>query len=374
LFLCKGFSIICAAMVILKDNLKPAQNYRKLGFVALLLLVINLVIWVATLLTFHHFPKLLAFGAEAFVLGLAHALDADHISAIDNVTRKLMQEGKRPMLVGFFFSVGHSTIVILLSVAVAVTAAGIQSRFESLKSLGDIVGTGISALFLFGIALINLLVLRGVVQAFRLVKRGQPYVEQDLQTMLAGMGRIGRMVRPVLRLVDSSWKMYFVGFLFGLGFDTATQVGLLGMAAVFGTQGMPIWSILLFPLLFTAGMCLVDTADGVLMLGAYGWAFVHPVRKLYYNMTITAVSVFIALVVGGIEVIPLLSDRFNLHGAFYDCINSLNDDKNFAWVGVLIIAIFACSWLASIGAYWLLGYRQLEVAVVPVNADVPRRN
>jgi len=352
----------------------PAKSYRKLGFVALLLLAINLVIWAATLLTFHHFPKLLAFGAEAFVLGLAHALDADHISAIDNVTRKLMQEGKRPMLVGFFFSVGHSTIVILLSIAVAITAASIQSRFNDLKSLGDMLGTGISALFLFGIALINILVLRGVMQAFGRVKRGQAYVEQDLQTMLAGMGRIGRMVRPVLRLVDSSWKMYFVGFLFGLGFDTATQVGLLGMAAVFGTQGMPIWSILLFPLLFTAGMCLVDTADGILMLGAYGWAFVHPVRKLYYNMTITAVSVLIAVVVGGIEVIPLLSDRFNLHGAFYDAINALNDDKNFAWVGVLIIAIFACSWLASIAAYWLLGYRQLEVAVAPVSADVPRRN
>jgi high-affinity nickel-transport protein len=328
--------------------------------VALLLLGINLIIWAAALLAFHHYPLLLGFAAEAFSLGLAHALDADHISAIDNVTRKLMQEGKRPMLVGFFFSVGHSTIVILLSLAIALTAARIQSRIQGLERLGNVLGTAISALFLFGIAFINLLVLRGVARTFRLVKRGEPYVDQDLDGMLSKMGAIGRMVRPMIRLVDSSPKMYLVGFLFGLGFDTATQVGLLGIAAAAGTQGVSIWSILLFPLLFTAGMCVVDTADGVLMLGAYGWAFVHPVRKLYYNMTITAVSVFIAVVVGGIEVLSLLSDQFNLHGLFWDRINSLD----FFWVGVLIIAIFVFSWIGSIVAYHLLGYRQLEVAAV----------
>jgi len=331
---------------------------RRLVLVALLLLGINLTIWAAALITFHHYPLLLGFSAEAFSLGLAHALDADHICAIDNVTRKLMQEGKRPMLVGFFFSVGHSTIVILLSLAIALTAARIQSRFEGLERLGNVVGTAISALFLFGIALVNLLILRGVAQTFRLVKRGEPYAEQDLDGMLSGMGMIGRTVRPAIALVNSSWKMYFVGFLFGLGFDTATQVGLLGIAAAAGTQGVPIWSILIFPLLFTAGMCIVDTADGILMLGAYGWAFVHPVRKLYYNMTITAVSVFIAVVVGGIEVLSLASDQLNLHGWFWDRINALD----FFWVGVLIIAIFVCSWIGSIAAYRLLGYQQLEAA------------
>ena len=177
--------------------------------------------------------------------------------------------------------------------------------------------------------------------------------------MLSRMGWIGRAVRPLIRAIDASWKMYFVGFLFGLGFDTATQVGLLGIAAAAGTQGVPIWSILLYPLLFTAGMCIVDTADGILMLGAYGWAFVHPIRKLYYNMTITAVSVFIALVVGGIEVLSLVSDQFNLQGPFWDRINALD----FAWVGVTIIAIFVCSWIFSILAYRLLGYKRLEIAV-----------
>jgi high-affinity nickel-transport protein len=179
--------------------------------------------------------------------------------------------------------------------------------------------------------------------------------------MLSAMGLIGRMVRPIIRLVDASWKMYFVGLLFGLGFDTATQVGLLGIAAAAGTQGVPIWSILLFPLLFTAGMCIVDTADGILMLGAYGWAFVHPVRKLYYNMTTTAVSVLIALVVGGIEVLSLLSTQFNLQGPFWNRINALD----FVRVGVTIIAIFACSWIFSVMAYRLLGYDKLELAVAP---------
>ncbi|MGA2584072.1 MAG: HoxN/HupN/NixA family nickel/cobalt transporter [Tepidisphaeraceae bacterium] len=346
---------------------------RRLVSVGLLLLGINLIIWAAALLTFHHYPLLLGFAAEAFTLGLAHALDADHISAIDNVTRKLMQEGKRPMLVGFFFSVGHSTIVILLSLAIAITAARIQSRFDGLERMGNVLGTAISALFLFGIALINLLVLRGVVQTFRGVKRGEQYVDQDLDGMLSNMGAIGRMVRPMIRLVDASWKMYFVGFLFGLGFDTATQVGLLGIAAAAGTQGVPIWSILIFPLLFTAGMCIVDTADGILMLGAYGWAFVHPVRKLYYNMTITAVSVFIALVVGGIEVLSLVSDQFNLQGPFWDRINGLD----FVWVGVTIIGIFVCSWILSIFAYRALGYKRLELAVAesfaaPLPNDTPR--
>ncbi len=327
------------------------------------------------MLSFHHYPLLLGFGAEAFSLGLAHALDADHISAIDNVTRKLMQERKRPMLVGFFFSVGHSTIVILLSLAIAMTAARIQSRFDGLERIGNVVGTAVSALFLFGIALINLLVLRGVTQTFRRVKRGEPYVNQQLDGMLSGMGAIGRMVRPIIRLVDASWKMYFVGFLFGLGFDTATQVGLLGIAAAAGTQGVPIWSILLFPLLFTAGMCVVDTADGVLMLGAYGWAFVHPVRKLYYNMTITAVSVFIAIMVGGIEVLSLVGGQFNLQGPFWDRINALD----FVWVGVTIIGIFACSWIFSTAAYHLLGYSKLEVAVAesfasPLSNDKPSLN
>lgn len=322
------------------------------------LLIANIAIWIAALLAFHHFPLLLGTATLAYTFGLRHALDADHISAIDNVTRKLMQDGRRPVLVGFFFSLGHSTIVVLLSVLIALTAARIQSRFPGMQRVGGLIGTSVSALFLLLIAGINLLVLRSVVRAFGKVKRGEPYDDQDLEVTLSQLGLMGRIFRPILHLVDSSWKMYGVGFLFGLGFDTATEVGLLGISATSATHGLPIWSILLFPALFTAGMCLIDTADGILMLGAYGWAFVHPVRKLYYNMTITTISVVIAVLVGGIEMLSIVGDQFNLHGFFWDSIASLSD--HFGVIGVLIIFIFVGSWIASAIAYRIMGYQELE--------------
>jgi nickel/cobalt transporter (NiCoT) family protein len=325
-----------------------------------LLVIANLAIWAVTFVTFHHFALLLGTAALAYTFGLRHALDADHISAIDNVTRKLMQDNQRPALVGFFFSLGHSTIVVLLSVAIALTASRIQSRFPDMQRVGGLIGTSVSALFLLLIAGINLLVLRGVVRAFAKVKRGEPCNSQDLDAMLDQLGIMGRIFRPVLRLVDRSWKMYGVGFLFGLGFDTATEVGLLGIAATSATQGLPIWSILLFPLLFTAGMCLVDTCDGILMLGAYGWAFVHPVRKLYYNMTITAISVVIAVVVGGIELLSIFGDQFNLHGVFWDGVGSLSD--HFGLIGVVIVFIFVASWGISAAVYRLMGYQELELS------------
>jgi high-affinity nickel-transport protein len=325
-----------------------------------LLALANIFIWIAALVTFRHFAFLLATASLAYTFGLRHALDADHISAIDNVTRKLMQRGQRPLLVGFFFSLGHSTIVVLLSVGIALTAARIQSHFPALERVGGLIGTAVSALFLLLIALINLLVLRGVVGMLARVKRGETFNERDLDATLNQLGIMGRIFRPVLRLVDRSWKMYGVGFLFGLGFDTATEVGLLGISAAAATQGLPIWSILLFPLLFTAGMCLVDTADGILMLGAYGWAFIHPVRKLYYNITITAVSVVIALIVGGIEILGIIGDQFTLHGRFWDGIGSLGD--HFGIIGIVIIGIFIMSWAVSIVAYKMMGYHQLEIS------------
>ncbi len=323
------------------------------------LAIANLAIWAVALLAFHRFPLLLGTATLAYTFGLRHALDADHISAIDNVTRRLMQDGKRPVLVGFFFSLGHSTIVVLLSVAIALTAAKIQSRFPGMQRVGGLIGTSVSALFLLLIAMINLLVLRSVVRAFTKVKRGEAYDDQDLEITLDQLGLMGRIFRPVLRLADSSGKMYFVGFLFGLGFDTATEVGLLGISATSATHGLPIWSILLFPALFTAGMCLVDTADGILMLGAYGWALVHPVRKLYYNMTITMISIIIAVLVGGVELLSIIGDQFDLHGFFWDGIGTISD--HFGVIGVLIIFVFAGSWIASALAYRIMGFHKLEV-------------
>jgi nickel/cobalt transporter (NiCoT) family protein len=331
------------------------------------LVFLNLVIWGLALLVFHRFPLLLGTATIAYTFGLRHALDADHISAIDNVTRKLMQEGKRPVAVGFFFSLGHSTIVILLSVLIAITASQIQQKFPELQHIGGLIGTTVSAAFLLLIALINLLVLYGVVQAFRKVKSGQPYDEQKLQSSLDQLGLLGRIFRPVLKLADKSWKMYLVGFLFGLGFDTATEVGLLGISATTATQGLPIWSILIFPALFTAGMCLLDTADGILMLGAYGWAYVHPIRKLYYNMTITSVSVLVAIFVGGIECLGIIGDHFKLQGPFWDAIGSLGD--HFGAIGVAIVGIFIGSWIISTLVYRMMGYARLELQAVAVEIE-----
>jgi len=342
---------------------------RKIILTFSLLAIANVIVWCAALATFHHFALLLATASLAYTFGLRHAVDADHISAIDNVTRKLMQSGQRPLLVGFFFSLGHSTIVVLLSVGIALSAARIQSHFPELERVGGLIGTAVSAIFLLLIAFINLLVLRGIVGAFARVRRGEQ-IDQDLDTTLSQLGIMGRIFRPVLRLVDRSWKMYGVGFLFGLGFDTATEVGLLGISAAAATQGLPIWSILLFPLLFTAGMCLMDTADGILMLGAYGWAFVHPIRKLYYNITITAVSVVIALVVGAIEILGIIGDQFTLHGRFWDGIGSLGD--HFGLIGVTIIGIFILSWAISLVAYKAMGYHELEISGVrgfPISAQ-----
>ena len=185
--------------------------------------------------------------------------------------------------------------------------------------------------------------------AFRRVKRGERCEQKNVDDALSELGIMGKIFRPAVRAVDKSWKMYGVGFLFGLGFDTATEVGLLGISAAAATQGLPIWSIMVFPLLFTAGMCLIDTADGVLMLGAYGWALVHPVRKLYYNMTITGMSVIIALLVGGIELLGIIGGQFDRHGLFWNAVGSLND--HFGMIGIIIIATFVMSWIASVGAY-----------------------
>lgn len=356
------------AMASCSSGSPAGMSVRNKAIVTLsALTVLNLLVWAIALLTLHHFALLLGTATLAYTFGLRHALDADHISAIDNVTRKLMQDGQRPALVGFFFSLGHSTIVILLSVAIAVTAGRIKNHFPNMEHVGGLVGTFVSAAFLLAIAGINLLILRGVVRAFSSVKRGEPYDEQDVEATMAQLGILGRIFRPMLRMVDRSWKMYPVGFLFGLGFDTATEVGVIGISAALGTQGLPIWSIMIFPMLFTAGMCLIDTADGLLMLGAYGWAFVHPVRKLYYNMTITAVSVLIAVVVGGIELLGVIGNQLDLHGRFWDAIGSLGD--HFGMIGVGIIALFIVSWIASAATYRIMGYKELESIVIPIPTE-----
>ena len=293
------------------------------------------------------------------MFGLRHAFDADHIAAIDNVVRKLMQEGKAPYSVGFFFSLGHSTIVVLASVAIAATAAALQGRLTAFHDIGGIIGTAISAFFLLAIGLANLLILRGIWSAFTRARRGERIVDEDLDALLAGRGLIARIFRPLFRVVSRSWHMYPIGFLFGLGFDTATEIGLLGISAAQAAEGMSFWTILVFPTLFTAGMSLMDTTDSVLMTRAYGWAFVNPIRKLWYNLTITAASVIVALFIGGIEALGLIADELGLEGGFWSAIERLNDSlTNF---GFVVVGIFIASWLVSSLVYRAKGYDRLQV-------------
>jgi nickel/cobalt transporter (NiCoT) family protein len=315
----------------------------------------NLAVWLWAIVAFHPYPLLMGTALLAYSLGLRHAVDADHIAAIDNVTRKLMQEGKRPVAVGLMFSLGHSTIVLLGSAAIAATALALHHRIDSVRNIGGVIGTLVSILFLFGIAIVNLLVLRSVYGAFARVRRGEPYGEEDFDLLLGNRGLLARLFRPMFGMITRSWHMYPLGILFGLGFDTATEIGVLGISAAEASKGLSLWSILAFPALFAAGMSLIDTTDSILMLGAYGWAFVKPIRKLYYNMTITFVSVVVAFAVGGIEALGLVAEQFHLTGRFWNYVVRLND--NFGTLGFFIIGLFAISWVVSIAVY---KWRRLE--------------
>ncbi|MCE0522603.1 MAG: HoxN/HupN/NixA family nickel/cobalt transporter [Methylacidiphilales bacterium] len=341
----------------------PASVKSRIVSLYALLIGFNVGAWAWALIAFHNHPVLLGTAFLAYTFGLRHAVDADHIAAIDNVTRKLMQQGQKPVGVGLFFSLGHSTIVFGLSIAIALTSLAIKDRFDSLENLGGMVGTGISAFFLLAIAAVNLVILASVYRTFRIVKGGGRYVEEDLDLMLSQRGFFGRIFRSLFRLIGRSWHMYPLGILFGLGFDTATEVGVLGISAAEASKGLPIWSILVFPALFTAGMALVDSTDSILMLSAYGWAFVKPIRKLYYNMTITFVSVVVALLIGGIEALGLVGGQFKLQGTLWSAIGSLND--NLGALGFIIIAVFVVSWMASILIYRRNRYDEIDVDTDP---------
>ena len=325
------------------------------------LIIANVAVGVWALLALNDHPLLLGSALLAYTFGLRHAVDADHIAAIDNVTRKLMQQGQRPLGVGLYFSLGHSAVVVLLSIGVAFATSEISSNFETLKSVGGIIGTSVSAFFLFALALVNIVVLVSVYRTFQTVKTGGSFVEEDLDILLNNRGFLARIFRPLFGMVNTSWQMFPVGFLFGLGFDTATEVALFGISAAQAAQGLSFWAIMVFPALFTAGMSLVDTTDGVLMIGAYGWAFNKPVRKLYYNMTITAVSVLVAILIGGIETLGLIGGQLGLTegGGFWGVIGALND--NFGALGYAIIGIFALSWIVSVVIYRVKGYDKLDV-------------
>jgi len=353
-----------AGLMMLKNmsqlfNDRPTSLRHKITGIYAFLLELNVVAWAWALTAFHGQPALLGTALLAYTFGLRHAVDADHIAAIDNVTRKLLHIGRSPLTAGLFFSLGHSTVVVALTVAVAFAATALTTHFDALRGIGGLIGTSISAMFLFVLAFANLVVLASVIRTFRAVRRGEPLVETDLDLLLNNRGFLSRLLRPLFKLVSRSWHLYPVGFLFGLGFDTATEVALFGISAAQASHGVSFWSVLVLPILFTAGMSLVDTTDGILMLGAYRWAFVRPMRKLYYNITITFVSVVVAVLIGGIEVLGLLQDRLGLKGVFWDAIGSLNE--HFGLLGYVVIGVFIVSWIVSIAIYKLRRYDDINV-------------
>jgi high-affinity nickel-transport protein len=247
------------------------------------------------------------------------------------------------------FSLGHSTIVVVGSIAIAATALALQHRIDGVREIGAMIGTLVSTLFLFGIGLVNLIVLRAIYRSFVRIRSGGAYVEEDFDVLLGSRGFLTRIFRPIFNMIRCSWHMYPLGLLFGLGFDTATEIGVLGISAAEASKGLSLWAILVFPVLFAAGMSLIDATDNILMLGAYGWAYVKPIRKLYYNITITSVSVVVAFAVGGIEALGLLSGRFHPDGIFWRAVDTLN--SNFGLLGYAIIALFVVSWIVSIAIY-----------------------
>jgi nickel/cobalt transporter (NiCoT) family protein len=345
---------------------RPARIKTKIAVTYAFLLAANMAAWIWALVAFGDRPVLLGTATLAYMFGLRHAFDADHIAAIDNVVRKLMQDGKSPYSAGFFFSLGHSTIVVLASITIAVAAVAMENRLDAFHNIGGVIGTAVSALFLLIIGLANLFILRGTWSAFARVRHDESITGEDLDTLFGG-GVLARIFRPVFHAVSHSWHMYPIGFLFGLGFDTATEIGLLGISANQAAQGMSFWTILVFPALFTAGMSLMDMTDSVLMTGAYGWAFVNPIRKLWYNLTITAASAAVALFIGSIEALGLIGDKLALKGWFWRVIDGLNGDlSNF---GFALVGVFAASWIASALIYRAKGFDDVSGCAPLASSD-----
>ena len=307
------------------------------------------------LLVAPRYPVMLGLGGLAYAFGLRHAFDADHISAIDNTTRKLLQEGKKPLGVGFFFSLGHSTVVFLIAVALGFATQFVVSNVISangqLKSVGGLIGTGVSGVFLLLIGIVNLIILLDILKLFRRMRAGE-YDRDALEHELVAGGLLTRLFGRLFRLITHSWQMYLVGFLFGLGFDTASEISFLAISAGAAAQHIPIYALISLPLIFAAGMSLMDTADGAFMSQAYSWAFSNPVRKVFYNLTVTALSVFVALFVGLFELSQLLIQQLHLRGSVWDAIGGMD----LGVMGFVIVGAFIVTWAGA-----LLIYRGLHV-------------
>ncbi|GCC11726.1 high-affinity nickel transport protein [archaeon] len=328
------------------DNTIFGLSKRRLKILFVSLIAFNVAVWLSLigLSIIDADIGLLGIGALAYFFGLRHAFDADHIAAIDNVTRKLRQSGQKPVGVGFFFSMGHSTVVILLSLGLVLLVKATKSQMPFLAHWGGLVGTIVSAGFLTLIGLLNLIIFYKLWKVFKNYRNNGVIDDEHIENLLNKRGLISRTLRFFYKHIDHSWQMYPVGFLFGLGFDTATEVAVLGISAAMAQSGhLPLWVIMIFPLLFTAGMSLMDTSDGVVMLKAYDWAMVDPIRKVFFNMTITGASVVVALLVGTIEWIEVLSSQLNLSGSFFKFLDALD----FAVLGLIVVSFMLAIWFLA---------------------------
>jgi len=357
-------------------GLTPAEWARVGGMVATIV-GLNVLGWgmlAAALGGHYHIGKTTVFGvgtgALAYTLGMRHAFDADHIAAIDNTTRKLVGEGKRPLSVGFFFSLGHSSVVfalaVLLNFGLRYLDTQVRSGGSGLHTITSIVGTCVSGFFLFLIAAFNLVILAGIVKVFRQM-RGGAYDDEELEEQLNKRGLMNRFLGPLARRVDTPWKMYPIGFLFGLGFDTATEIALLVLAGTAVAGGLPFYAIVSLPILFAAGMSLFDTADGCFMNFAYDWAFAKPVRKVYYNLTVTGLSVFVAVFIGAVELLGLLARDASLNGSFWAFLETFNINT----AGLFVVGVFVVTWIVALGVWHFGRIEQKWESTRPLPAESP---
>jgi nickel/cobalt transporter (NiCoT) family protein len=324
------------------------------GFIGLL----HVVGWGLYLHYATDYPALVGLGFVAYMFGLRHAFDADHIAAIDDTVRYLLQKGKKPLGIGFFFSLGHSTIVLCLAVAIAFAASAIAQELPALKNIGGILGASVSGIFLWIIGILNLLVLVDILGVWNKAKTGT-HDHHHLEELLSKRGLVNRLFGGrVQKLLNHSWQMYPLGLLFGLGFDTASEVGLLAMTAGASAGNLPIAAVLALPILFAAGMSLMDTTDGVLMSKAYNWAFLNPLRKIFYNITTTSLSIVVALVIGTIELLQVLIHMLDLHSPLFDFVGGLD----FGMLGYVIVGLFLAAWGLSV-ALWKFGRMEERYSV-----------
>jgi high-affinity nickel-transport protein len=330
--------------VIPVDRTTSEGSWTRVSALFGLVGLFHLIGWGMFLLYAPRFPAMAGLGVLAYGLGLRHAFDADHISAIDDTTRYLLQKGERPLAVGFFFSLGHSTIVLLMTIALVIATKTVRSVMPQLQSYGSVLGAAVSGVFLWLIGILNLLVLLDILHIWRQMKRGT-YHPERLEELLSQRGLIRRVLGGRLQnLINHSWQMYPVGLLFGLGFDTASEIGLLALAAGVASQAVPTLAIASLAILFASGMSLMDTADGVFMVEAYSWAFSSPLRKIYYNITTTSLSVAIALLIGTVELLQVLGGELCLHGRFFSALAALD----FESLGYAIVAVFVIGWALSV--------------------------